>query len=218
MAITTGSTWRWQMLMPHADTSHERLWRQVLRWLTAASPNPVEVTLERESYCPGDTVTVRVRVADRTYSPVNDATVRLKVTDPTGNTRDIRMTREIGEAGLYAETFTVPVEGVFRLDVSSSTASGDFPETALNFLVSGFSPEYTDAGMNASLLKEIARASGGKFYTQEDVNQLTNDLLNHQKTVTVKTEKDIWDMPLVLLLLLAFFSIEWLIRRQKGMS
>ena len=43
MAIMTATTWRWQMLKPHEDTSHERFWRQILRWLTANTPTPVEI-------------------------------------------------------------------------------------------------------------------------------------------------------------------------------
>ena len=52
------------MLKPHEDTSHERFWRQLLRWLTASSPTPVEIVLEDNEFSTGDEVKVKARVYD----------------------------------------------------------------------------------------------------------------------------------------------------------
>ena len=69
MAIMTASTWRWQMLMPHENLSHERLWRQVFRWLTTTSPPRLQLTLNRDSYSVGEQVEVQASVADKAYAP-----------------------------------------------------------------------------------------------------------------------------------------------------
>jgi hypothetical protein len=50
------------------------------------------------------------------------------------------------------------------------------------------------------------------------VDRLIDDLEHLPNDYSVDVEKDIWDMPLIFLLLLAFFSMEWLTRRRKGMS
>ena len=48
MAITTASTWRWQMMMPAEDDSHERLWRQMLRWLVNEVPDQLSLEASAE--------------------------------------------------------------------------------------------------------------------------------------------------------------------------
>ena len=71
---------------------------------------------------------------------------------------------------------------------------------------------------DADLLHRMADASGGKFYTGDTVDRLLDDLERLQKTINVDRAQEIWDMPLVLLLLFACLTMEWAIRRRKGMS
>src|SRR5208283_2724968 len=39
--FATAGSWRWQMLQPVADMSHEMFYRQLLRWLVSATPKRV---------------------------------------------------------------------------------------------------------------------------------------------------------------------------------
>jgi uncharacterized membrane protein len=211
MAITTASTWRWQMLLPHEDMLHERFWRQLLRWLTATSPPQVELNLDRN-------LKVRVKVTDNAYVPNNDATIWLKITDPTGAIQDIQLEWAIEEDGIYTGAFTVQKEGIYSLEVSPTSASGEMGEASASFLVAESYAEYDNTRMDATLLRKIAFTSGGKYYSYRNVDRLIDDLEHLPNDYSVDVEKDIWDMPLIFLLLLAFFSMEWLTRRRKGMS
>jgi hypothetical protein len=217
MVITTGSTWRWQMLLPHEDFSHERFWRQVLRWL-AAAPARVDLRLDQDTYAAGEQVRVRVGVSDRAYAPVNDATVWLKATDPAGGIQDVPLQWAIEEDGIYSGAFNVGREGVHQIEVAATLPSGEVSQASTAFLVAESNAEFIDAGMDAVLLQEMADGSGGQFYTAKNTNQLVNDLKRRQKAATVEIQQDIWDMPLVLLTLFALLTLEWWIRRRKGMS
>lgn len=218
MVIATASTWRWQMLLPHEDLSHERFWRQVLRWLAAAAPSPVELSLDKESYGEGEQADVRVRVSDSTYAPVNDAAVWLKLTDPAGTIQDIQLEWTIDEDGIYSGTFSVTREGIHQIEVAATMPSGAVQENSTNFLVVNSVVEFIDSDMDAALLKAMAGAGGGRFYSDSQADKLVNDLKRLRKVVPVNVEQDIWDMPAVLFLLGGLFALEWLIRRTKGMS
>jgi hypothetical protein len=218
MVITTASTWRWQMLTPHEDMSHERFWRQVLRWLAAASPEPVELTLDKDSYGPGDEVRVRVSVSDKTYAPINERAVWLKKTNPESKIQDIQLDWAIEEEGIYTGAFNVRNKGVYKLEASSTSDSGESEEASINFLVSESGEEYNNAGMDVILLNGIANVSGGKFFNHKDGDRLADDLKRRQKSTQVSVEQEIWDIPLVLFLLFGLFTLEWMIRRRKGMS
>src|SRR5580692_10903065 len=45
--FATGGDWRWQMLQPVEDTSHEVFWRQLMRWLVSDTPNRVVASTPR---------------------------------------------------------------------------------------------------------------------------------------------------------------------------
>ncbi len=218
MVITTASTWRWQMLLPHEDLSHERFWRQVLRWLAVPAPSPVELSLDRDSHGPGEQVNVRVRVSDSEYAPVNDATVWLKLTNPAGTIQDIQLKGVIDDEGIYRGVFKVHKDGIHLIEATATSPSGEVQEASTHFLVAEPLAEFIDAGLDADLLKTMAGVSGGKFYTASNANRLVTDLKGLQKIVPVTVEQEIWDKPIVLFLLVGLFTLEWLVRRRKGMS
>ena len=39
--FATGGSWRWQMLQPLADMSHEMFYRQLLRWVVSDTPRHI---------------------------------------------------------------------------------------------------------------------------------------------------------------------------------
>src|SRR5690606_12402569 len=55
------AAWRWRMLLPADDGTYDRFWRQSLRWLSSASPRPVEVH-GPVSAITGEPVTLSTRV------------------------------------------------------------------------------------------------------------------------------------------------------------
>ncbi len=223
MAIMTASTWRWQMLQPYEDLSHERFWRQVLRWLTVDSPPRIRMILDRESYSPGERVEIQIQVSDKTYTLLDDATVWLKIGKPDGTVEDMRLQWNIEQEGVYRGSFEVLQEGAYHLEASATTSSPQNEETILtkrplSFLVVTSDLEFSNPGMNAALLEKIAETSGGQYFKWQDRNKLLEAIHHARKTHTVEMEEDLWDMPLVLILLFIFFTIEWISRRRKGLS
>jgi len=219
MSLMTATTWRWQMLKSHEDTTHERFWRQILRWLTASSPTPVEILLERDEVSTGDEVKVKARVYNRVYEPVSDATVWLKLTDPEGGVEDIQMQADISQAGDYLAECIASKAGIYHLEVSSS---GGIPEegyASLSFLAADSFQEMQGAAvMNRELMEKIAQAGGGNYYTAEKADLLVKDLNNSQKFHAVTFTVDIWNIPIVFFLLCFCFGLEWLLRRRTGLS
>ena len=219
MSLMTATTWRWQMLKPHEDTSHERFWRQLLRWLTGSSPTPVEIFLEHNTFSTGDEVKVKARVYDEVYEPVSEATVWLKLTDPDGGIEDIQMQADIAQAGDYFASFTASKSGVHQLEVSSSGGLSKDGYASLSFLAANSMHEMRGAAaMNRDLLEKIARLGGGNYYTPDKADLLVKDLNNNRKVHTVAFKLDIWNIPIVFFLLFFCFGLEWLLRRRAGLS
>ncbi|MCZ6703634.1 MAG: hypothetical protein O6940_11420, partial [Ignavibacteria bacterium] len=80
-----------------------------------------------------------------------------------------------------------------------------------------FSLEYQNTRMNADLLKRIASASGGEFFTSENFSSLQEKLTFPDKFITLKSEWEIWNRLPLLITCIFLLSAEWFIRKRKGM-
>jgi hypothetical protein len=78
--------------------------------------------------------------------------------------------------------------------------------------------EYFDAAMRASLLQRVAEDTGGRFFTPATASALPEAISYSGRGVTVVEERDLWDMPIILLLLLALIGGEWGYRRKGGLA
>jgi uncharacterized membrane protein len=78
MEFTGEGSWRWKMLMPATDRTHELFWRQALRWLSGAAPDPVSVAPVTSAQ-PGITARVDVLAADNEFRPAPNAAVAMRV-------------------------------------------------------------------------------------------------------------------------------------------
>ena len=84
--------------------------------------------------------------------------------------------------------------------------------------VSAGDGEYFDAAMRAPLLNRIAEETGGRFFTPATAAALPEAISYSGRGVTVVEERELWDMPVLLLLLLAFIGTEWAYRRSRGLA
>ncbi|MFQ5677058.1 MAG: hypothetical protein ACE5G1_14275, partial [bacterium] len=85
------------------------------------------------------------------------------------------------------------------------------------FSVEEFSLEYQNTRMNEDLLKRIATESGGEFYTTENFAGLPEKLKFPEKYVSLKNEWEIWNRVPLLISCIFLLSVEWFIRKRKGM-
>ena len=222
MALSTGSTWRWQMMMPSEDRSHELLWRQLLHWLASPAPQRLSVEFDREFYHAGDTVNVTARVLDREYRPDNDATLWLQTTDPLDRVRDAPMEWDLTEDGVYRSSLRAAQEGVYSLLVEVASAAGESAAEARErraaFVVTPSLREFSGAGLDRGLLGRIAEAGGGAYFDLADAAALPAALAFTPGPYSRQVEYDLWDEPWLLVLLVTLLCVDWLSRRLKGLS
>jgi len=222
MSITSASTWRWQMMMPAEDQSHERIWRQILRWLAVSALERVSVDFDREFYHVGDQVNVTATVRDINYMADNNASVWLRMSDPQGGSIDNAMEWEIDRDGVYRSSFEVQTEGVFNLVVDVASAAGEADrsdtERSAAFVVTPSLREFSSAGRDTALLERIAAASGGRYYDLEQTSQLATEITYTPNAYSKEVQEDLWDTPLLLLLLILLLCADWMLRRFKGLS
>jgi hypothetical protein len=210
----------WQMHadIPLEDQTHETYWRRLLRWLVDGVPERLTVAVDHERVERGDHVAVTATVRDDRFIGVNDAAVLARVTAPDGSTTAVPLTFAVDRDGEYRASFTAAADGLYDVAVEA-TRGKDAPQRARAFVrAAPDDREYFDAAMRPSLLARVAEDTGGRFYTPATVSTLPEDITYLGRGVTVVQEKDLWDMPVVLLMVVGLVGGEWALRRRWGLA
>jgi uncharacterized membrane protein len=220
LALPVQDLWLWRMSADMAveDTTHQTLWRRLVRWLVDGVPERVSVHADRERVEPGDAVTISTTVRDARFVEVNDATVRAHVISPSGHERDLPMDFVVDENGEYRATFVADEKGLYEIRVEAARGRDTVGGDVTYVRAAPGDDEYFDAAMQAPLLRRIAQETGGRFYTPASVASLPDDITYLGRGVTVVEQKQIWDMPIVLLALVALAGSEWYLRRRWGLA
>jgi uncharacterized membrane protein len=219
LAFAVQDSWMWQMHadVPLEDPSHETLWQQLLRWMVEGVPDPVEIVADRERLEPGEPVRLTATVLDSTYVEVNDANVEAVLVSSAGDTLRVPLAWSVDEDGVYTAEARPELPGEWSV-AAVATRDGDVMGSAgVHLQVGPSDAEYFDAGRRTSTLQRLASETGGRFYTPADVSRLPEDLAFTGAGITLTEERDLWDMPILFLLLLGLIGAEWGFRRVRGL-
>jgi uncharacterized membrane protein len=214
--LATGGTWRWQMQLPHEDQRHETFWRQLLQGLATSAPQAVTLTSKQVFYGDESEVTLRAEVRDKSFKPASDATVSVEVSDGMGPPSTIEMQPVPGEPGVYQTAYETTHTGIFRF--AATAKSGDDVLGTARYAVrreDGVAEHY-HTQQNRPLLERLAAATGGKYFSLADVAGLPEAVSFSDAGSVERTVLDLWNMPIIFLLLLALKAGEWLLRLYWG--
>ncbi len=214
--FATGGSWRWQMLQPVADKSHEMFYQQLLRWLVGETPRPLIGSTPRQLLADESHVKLRAEVRDKTYSPAGDATVEAHILGPEGIAEAVEMRPEPLEQGVYSAEWTTPKPGSYLVEMVAKKGTEELGRDVLTFRREDGVAENFKVEQNKDLLQKLSTETGGRYYTPSDAKKLPEEISFSEAGVNVRETRDLWDMPVIFLLLLALRSSEWLLRRRWG--
>jgi hypothetical protein len=221
IAFAVQNSWLWQMHHDIAleDQTHETLWRQLLRWLVSSVPQRLEVTLPGERVAPGEALELTAQLRSESYVPVSDAEVRVLITSPTGIEQEVTLPWSAGGAdtGAYYTTFVPREEGLYELHIRALEGDQPVSETEGYITVTEQAHEYHRAEMQAGLLQRISAETGGHFYTTADAASLSDAIQPVQSGTSVLEQRELWDMPILFLLMILLLAAEWSYRRWRGL-
>jgi uncharacterized membrane protein len=213
-------TWLWQMHAEIAveDETHETFWRQMLRWMLEGVPDQVEIAAVPGRVGPGEPVSLRARVNDPQYLDVNDARVTATVTTPAGRLVDVPLEWSLREDGTYTGSFLAEESGVYSLTATAIRGRDTSTSAPGALLADDHGADVENAELRTPLLNRIAQETRGRYYPLADVSKLADDVKLTESGVTAREARDLWDMPAVLLLMVALLATEWSYRRWRGMA
>jgi uncharacterized membrane protein len=214
--FATGGSWRWQMLQPLADMSHEMFYRQLLRWVVGDTPRHITGSTPKSLLADESHVKLRAEVRDKTYLPASDAIVEAHITGEGGQQETVNMTPEPLEQGVYGADWTTPQAGSYIVEVVAKRGTEEIGRDTFTFRREDGIAENFHVEQNRDLLQKLSAETGGSYYKPADAQKLGKDINYSQAGITVRETRDLWDMPALFLLFLGIRAGEWLLRRRWG--
>jgi hypothetical protein len=220
LAFAGDETWRWYTSF-HIE-EHTRFWRQIVLWLTRKEiddEQPVWVVANPRDLTPGQPTELSFGIRDQQRNPITDADFDVVVTDPAGKTHNL--TARTG-VGMSLADFDKTLEpGDYWARVKASRNGEALAGIAVTrFHVNARDPELDNPVADFSLLREIAVASGGEMLTPDQLKERVASWAENGLpglTLARQEQLSLWDNWLVLLLLIGLMSLEWALRKKRGL-
>jgi uncharacterized membrane protein len=217
--LATGGTWRWQMSEALGDPSHDLFWQQLLRWLVGDSPGPVVASLPERVLMDEGRVELKAEVRDRQFQGNANAHVTAHILGPQNGNALLDLTPSPDAPGQYQTEWTAETPGTYVAEVIAESP-GDPPQElgrdVLTFQRSDGVAENFHTEQNRQLLEQLATDTGGRYWKPSELKNLARDISYSEAGISVRNTKELWDMPVVFLLLLGLPIGEWLLRRKWG--
>ena len=218
-ALLIGDLWQAGLGDEARQNDLGKAWRQMVRWLVADVPNPLELRAESQ---PGlEQVRLQTRVRDAKFQPLDNATVALKVHPVAAGAEPVTLTAEpaLSEPGLYEASFVPRESGAYRVEAAITNENG----TGLGTAQAGWSTdlaagEFRSLVANRALMETLARKTGGQVISPRQLATFVRELPSKRVPMTETFTQPLWHTPLVFLFALACFIGEWGIRRWKGLA
>jgi hypothetical protein len=225
LVLAAHDFWRWDFLPRETagiDAFPEFALRTV-RWLAEPSARerfaaqPASGVFEN-----GEVPEFTARVWDDGYAPILDAQVHvtIKGTDGTASiTRDLDL-RPHGGDGTYAgQTDPLPPGGYgFVAEARAGGQPSPLGRIESSFWVDRNGPEYVRLRPDPGTMDQIARASGGQSVDRAGLDALLDRIPTVVRRVGRVREIDLWNHIALFLSFVALLSVEWWLRRRRGLA
>jgi len=214
LLFATDGSWHWQMQMESTNRSHEIFWRQLLHSLISETPAPVSISADKALYADEKRVRLTAHVYDEDFQPVNAAAAIATIHSPDGSTLEVPLQHSVEQDGVFWGEVNASPVGVYRVELKADNAGKPVGTGSAFFqradgVLEHFSPE-----QNVQLLTRMAEQTGGKYYPLEEASALPEQLTYSPAGVSVPEIRDLWDMPVWLLLILLLKGGEWVMRKR----
>jgi hypothetical protein len=190
----------------------------ILNWLSANEEFArVRIKPNKTNFHQFEQVSFTGQVYDETQSPVDNALVKVRVVKD--NTQVESVLPQIG-SGLYSGNVGTFDIGEYNYIGEAYRDGKLIGSSRGKFIVEKSNLEMLEFRSRFSFLQYISNVSGGKFFLWKETDKIKAELDNlflQNKVITQKKELYLWNYLPLLILSILFFSIEWLLRRKKGL-
>jgi hypothetical protein len=219
MFVATEDLWR--MRLEVGDLYHARFWGQAIQFLTLSrllgQNKQITIETDRSTYSGGEQIRIFANVLTESFEPVDQTSyeVVLEQKDTPDSAAVIELSPVPGSPGLYSGTQLAGKDASYLVRTRAREAE---ISNRVEFEVATEPQEDRETSMKPDVAKQVAELSGGKLWSLSTLGNLPDSLGKEEKlSNVVRIEKDLWDAPLLYLLIVIIAGTEWYLRRKDNL-
>ncbi|MEO7715617.1 MAG: hypothetical protein ABIY70_05415, partial [Capsulimonas sp.] len=217
VSVVGEGLWRWALLPPDMKDyggCYNDFWTQLVRWLVNQSDflpgQDLSLKTDRASYSPNQPVSLMAFVRGKAKASVPPVTIVL----PNGKTEHVTLARGGSTQANFVGSFKAHAPGEYTAWLGRPNGGS----LMVPFSVFPSSEEDLVTAADPEMMHQIAEAGGGEMLAANDLDQLPLKLKDSLQVISRKTDsQSAWDRGPILAILLAIFTIEWILRRRAGL-
>jgi len=227
LAVLTDSLWRWVM-QPGDDKPYPKFWRQIVQWMSPSESDldkyHLELFTDAGTIAVGDPAILQGRLVIPPAETRKTWKVACEITTPSDRVIPLSMaSRNIQASGGaeipgYMAEFTPNEPGNYKAVAKVEIDGKKVESSPCLFTVRSTSQEMVLKPINEKVLKALARSSGGRYGTPDELDVALQDLRVNERRERKLEYRSLWQTPFVIGCLIALLAIEWATRKLKNMS
>jgi uncharacterized membrane protein len=227
LAVLTDSLWRWVM-QPGDEKPYPKFWRQIIQWMSPSESDldkyHLELFTDAGTIAVGDPAILQSRLVIPPAETRKNWKVLCDVTTPSDRVISLTMAAHTIQASGGAEIpgyvteFAAADPGNYKAVATVEVDGKKVVSAPCLFTVRATSQERVLKPINEKVLKAMARFSGGRYGTLEEIDQALQDLRVNERRERKLEYRSLWQSAFVLSCLIGLLAIEWVTRKLKNMS
>jgi len=220
-SMFVGSEDLWRMRLEVGDRYHARFWGQAIQFLALSrllgQNKQISLQTNRRTYSAGEPINVTVTVLTDSFEPVlqSEYPVVLERKGTADTAVQMVLIPVPDSPGTYSGVRLADKDGTYVLRTKARDAG---ISNRVEFEVATVPVEDREPAMRPDVVRELADLSGGKAIGLADLGSIPGHLgTKEELSTTVRMEMDLWDIPLLFVLLVIFSGIEWYMRRRDNL-
>jgi hypothetical protein len=109
-------------------------------------------------------------------------------------------------------------EGTYQLEVEAVQGTEKLGTYRTAFQIKDRPVEFYDAVLDAGNLRSIASQTGGKYYPLANLADIPEDAVYVDQPNSIVEQKELWDVPILFMMLCALLAGEWVWRKKRGLA
>ena len=218
--MTIASDRLWRLRYKTGDKYHWRVWSQCIQFMTLSrlmgEHKRIRLETDRSVYPVNDQCRLYAHLLDDNFEPIVQPVFEVYVTSLAGGKAKelVSLRPDSSQPGLYEGYFTPSEAGGYRLEANENDQRNS---STMEFQVTDVRQELLDTGMRPDHLKRIADLTGGAKLGVRELPELTALINGDPVTITLRSERPLWDHWIVVLLLVGLLGSEWILRRKHDL-
>lgn len=215
IALFGEGIWKWRAASFAAEGSFEKFdvfFNSLIQFLQMSDRNRNMDLFYEPVYNANEVIKIQVKNYDENLNLELNSELLLKFDD-----RDEEIPFYV-KNNFYEVSISDYDPGTYHFEV---TVRGSNKKQKGSFIVASYTAEQGAEGPNAEGLKQLARNSGGLLFFEGQVESLISELLNNEQFRSIQKERinlvSLIDWKWLLALIIVSLSLEWLLRKYRGM-